>query len=155
VNSWTREGRRPLITHKLREVFMAADRVTVLRHGVVTFSGAVAGQTEETLALAMIGEGVERGHDGEGQAAPIPSESAPAIARFGDVPLKAGDLVGIAAIEGNGQKELLRRIARGDGALGSVALVPEDRTTEGLIPDLSITENLVLGLDEDRSGRAA
>jgi len=142
-------GAAALITHKLREVFMAADRVTVLRHGVVTFSGAVAGQTEETLALAMIGEGVERGHDGERQAAPIPSESAPVVARFGDVPLKAGELVGIAAIEGNGQQELLRRIARGDGALGSVALVPEDRTTEGLIPDLSITENLVLGLDED------
>jgi ABC-type uncharacterized transport system ATPase subunit len=142
-------GAAALITHKLREVFLAADHVTVLRHGVVTYSGAIAGQTEETLARAMIGGAMERWADGASHSAPAPPESAPVVARFGGVPLRAGELVGIAAVEGNGQKELLRGIAQGDGTQGSVALVPEDRTTEGLVPDLSITENLVLGLDQD------
>ncbi len=142
-------GAAALITHKLREVFVAADRVTVLRQGTVRFSGEVDGQTEETLAVAMIGQTVERSATGARQVPPPPSESAPVVAHFGGIPLRAGELVGIAAVEGNGQRELLRSIALDDGAPSSVALVPEDRTTEGLIPDLSITENMVLGLDQD------
>ena len=142
-------GAAALITHKLREVFVAADRVTVLRQGTVRFSGEVDGQTEETLAVAMIGQTVERSATGARQVPPPPSESAPVVAHFGGIPLRAGELVGIAAVEGNGQRELLRSIALDDSAPSSVALVPEDRTTEGLIPDLSITENMVLGLDQD------
>jgi simple sugar transport system ATP-binding protein len=142
-------GAAAIITHKLREVFVAADRVTVLRHGVVTLSGAVSEQTEETLAEAMIGQALQRSADGAPSQAPIPSGSAPIVTHFGGVPLRSGELVGIAAVEGNGQRELLRGIALGQGAPGSVALVPEDRTTEGLILDLSITENLMLGLERD------
>ncbi len=142
-------GAAALITHKLREVFTAADRVTVLRRGTVTFSGAVAGQTEETLARAMIGPTVEPSANPISPAAPSSSGTAPIVTRFGGIPLRAGELVGIAAIERNGQRELLRATRPTDGAQGSVALVPEDRTTEGLIPELSITENLVLGLDHD------
>jgi len=56
-----------------------------------------------------------------------------------------GELVGIAAVLGNGQRELLRSIAVGPGT----AFVPEDRTTEGLIAVMTVTENMVLGLDTD------
>jgi simple sugar transport system ATP-binding protein len=66
--------------------------------------------------------------------------------------LRAGEIVGIAAIEGNGQRELLLAVAgllhplRGRLSVGGpVALIPADRTTEGLIPALTITENVVLG----------
>jgi len=142
-------GAAALITHKLREVFVAADRVTVLRHGVVTFSGTVSGQTEETLAEAMIGQALKQSADVGARPMLIPSASAPIVTHFGGIPLRSGELVGIAAVEGNGQRELLRGIALGQGARGSVALVPEDRTIEGLIPDLSITENLMLGLEQD------
>ena len=141
-------GAAALITHKLREVFVAADRVTVLRQGAVTFSGAVTGQTEDTLARAMIGEAVERSATATSPTTPGSSESPPIVSHFGGIALRAGDLVGVAAVEGNGQRELLRGIALGDRT-GSMALVPEDRTTEGLIPELSITENMMLGLDGD------
>ena len=102
-------GAAALITHKLREVFVAADRVTVLRQGVVTYDGPVAGQTEETLAKAMIGQAREPKTTGATQAAMIPSAPGPIVTRFGEIPLGAGELVGIAAVEGNGQRELLAR----------------------------------------------
>jgi simple sugar transport system ATP-binding protein len=62
-----------------------------------------------------------------------------------------GEIVGVAAVEGNGQRELLRAIAgrahvlRGKLEVAQpVGFIPEDRTTEGLIPELSLTENVVL-----------
>ena len=146
-----------LITHKLDEVLAAADRVTVLRRGVVTYSGPSADQSAATLARAMLGADLPR--------------TAPRVARAGEVvvraeslgvgavhaasfEVRAGEIVGIAAIEGNGQRELLRAIAGLDevgdisGTLrvtGPVSFVSEDRTTEGLISEFSLTENLLLG----------
>jgi len=66
----------------------------------------------------------------------------------------AGEIVGMAAVEGNGQRELLRAVAgiapRADVTVrGAAAFVPEDRAIEGLIPELSLTENIVLGLGSD------
>jgi simple sugar transport system ATP-binding protein len=153
-----RGGAVVLITHKLEEVFAAADRVTVLRRGVVTFSGPTAGQTPATLARAMLG-------------ADLPRAAARAVVR-GDVvvraesftmglvqpvsfEIRAGEIVGVAAIEGNGQRELLRAIGGPEevGATlrvsGPVAFVPEDRTTEGLIPEFSLAENVLLGMVDD------
>ena len=70
--------------------------------------------------------------------------------------IRAGEIVGIAAVEGNGQRELLRAVAgrlqplRGRREVaGPVGFVPEDRTTEGLIPELTLTENVVLGSRAD------
>jgi simple sugar transport system ATP-binding protein len=75
--------------------------------------------------------------------------------REGALAIHAGEIVGVAAVEGNGQRELLRAVAglvhplRGRlEVAGPVAFVPEDRTTEGLIPALSLVENLTLGLGE-------
>ena len=59
------------------------------------------------------------------------------MARVGDLEIRAGEIIGIAGVEGNGQRELLRSIP-------TTAFIPEDRTTEGLIPDFSLTENLAL-----------
>jgi len=70
--------------------------------------------------------------------------------------IRSGEIVGIAAVEGNGQRELLRAVAgrlhplRGRREVaGPVGFIPEDRTTEGLIPTLSLTENVVLGSRAD------
>ena len=67
--------------------------------------------------------------------------------------IRAGEIVGIAAVEGNGQRELLRAVAgrlpllRGRlRVAGPIGFIPEDRTSEGLIPELTLTENVVLGL---------
>jgi len=149
-------GSAVLITHKLAEVFLVADRVTVLRAGRVTLQAPVQGQSPASLAEAMIGRAAargiaelsgtsasgsmrERGHLGRDSVA----------VRVGGIDILAGELVGLAAVLGNGQRELLRALATGNGVAGPVAFVPEDRTTEGLIATMSLTENLMLGLDRD------
>lgn len=159
-------GSVALITHKLPEAFSAADRVTVLRKGAVTYSGPLVGQTERSLAEAMIGEPM-RGGSALAEAATGAAAAAKATASraerpiavrlgTGQITIHAGELVGIAAVEGNGQRELLRAVAglpspmQGQvDAASPAAFVPEDRTTEGLIPQMSVTENLVLGLPDD------
>jgi len=165
-------GSAVLITHKLDEALAAADRVTVLRQGSVVFTGAVAGETPASLARAMIGAGesplpASAGPPaGASSDAPVlvrlhelevPRESGYGIAvRRATLSIGAGEIVGVAAVEGNGQRELLRAVAgrlqplRGRREVaGPVAFIPEDRTTEGLIPSLSLTENIVLGSRHD------
>jgi ABC-type uncharacterized transport system ATPase subunit len=160
-----------LITHKLDEALRAADRVTVLRQGTVTYAGPRDAQTMESLARAMIGPSPDlpfistAGLRREPKASPGPEllrldslevsrESGYGIAvRHGSLAVKAGEIVGIAAVEGNGQRELLRAVAgrimplRGRlEVTRPIGFIPEDRTSEGLIPELSLTENVVLGL---------
>ena len=174
----TNGGAAVLITHKLDEALSAAQRVTVLRQGEVVFTGPVAGQTAVTLAGAMIGDG------GDHLPAPLPGAVPrsgrkelptvePALVRLEGVELPrdgsegiamrdaslsvgAGEIVGIAGVEGSGQRELLRavagRIAPLRGKLSVAAplgYVPEDRSTEGLILELTLTENVVLGSRTD------
>jgi ABC-type uncharacterized transport system ATPase subunit len=160
-----------LITHKLDEALAAADRVTVLRQGSVVFTGPVAGQTTASLARAMMGDAELRaaamltemktspGPDVPGpplvrlDSLEVPREGGFGIAvRRGSLVVYGGEILGLAGVEGNGQRELLRAVAgrllpiRGRlEVAGPVAFIPEDRTTEGLIPELTLTENVVLG----------
>ena len=133
------------ITHKLDEVLASVSRVTVLRRGDVTFAGAIDGCTSASLARAMVGDAaadqlVLLGPPVEVRGA----GGGPVAASERGLEARGGEIVGVAAVEGNGQRELLRAM------LGpSVAFVPEDRTTEGLIGGFSLTENLVLGLSDD------
>jgi len=174
VRSFTAAGGSAvLITHKLDEALLTADRVTVLRQGAVTFAGPVAGQTVESLAYAMIGgdPGVPlTGRTAVRKSEPrssresirldaldVPRESGYGIAlRHGSLSVRAAEIVGVAAVEGNGQRELLRAVAgriaplRGKLQVAQpVGFIPEDRTSEGLIPALSLTENVVLGLGDE------
>ena len=150
-------GAAVLITHKLDEVFQVADRVTVLRNGRVMLAGPLASQSPQSLARAMIG--TELTH--ETAIGALPGEvlvrarglcSGRIVNASFD--LRAGEIIGIAAIEGNGQRDLLRAIAGLQGApveagvlevARPVAFIPEDRTTEGLIPEFTVTENVLLG----------
>ncbi|HEV8600066.1 MAG TPA: ATP-binding cassette domain-containing protein [Gemmatimonadales bacterium] len=153
-------GAVALVTHKLPEVLSAADRVTVLRNGKVTLSAPVEGQSRDSLALAMLGTPASRNVETSEASAPPPSElptlRPSEVCRLGHIVIHAGEMVGVAAVEGNGERELLRSLAgvTGGGPVpaleeGSVAFVPEDRSTEGLIPAMSVAENLVLGLERD------
>jgi len=148
-------GAVALITHKLREVLSVSDRVTVLRRGMVTLRGATSQMTERILAEAMIGdEATGNKQQATGSRQLVTGGRQPATVQIRNIELRAGELVGVAAVEGNGHREMLRALA-GLGAFpgvevtGPVAFVPEDRTTEGLIPAMSITENVVLGLGDD------
>lgn len=164
-------GAAVLITHKLREALAAADRVTVLRRGRVVLAGVAGAQSAAGLAAAMIGESEARADAGHAAAAAVSTGRVPepavlvravdlTIGERGGVPavrgasltVHAGEIVGIAAVDGNGQRELLRAIAGlvvpAGGVLevaDPVAFVPEDRIHEALIPALSLTENYVLG----------
>jgi ABC-type uncharacterized transport system ATPase subunit len=162
-----------LITHKLDEALLAATRVTVLRAGAVTYSGPAAGQSIQTLTQAMIGRSgapvlnapiAEPGSSSKSNAELVkfdalemPRESGYGIAlRQASLVVRAGEILGIAAVEGNGQRELLRAIAgrleplRGRLQVKKpVGFIPEDRTTEGLIPQFTLTQNVVLGSGPD------
>ena len=158
-----------LITHKLDEALRTADWVTALRAGRVTLSGPASAQTPQSLAEAMIGSAAppppgrrravaERAPLVRCEMLDLSREDGRGLALRGvSLTIAAGEVLGIAAVEGSGQRELLRAIAglvrplRGRlDVTGPVAFVPEDRTTEGLIGELALTDNVVLGL-----GRAA
>ena len=163
-----------LITHKLDEALAVADRVTVLRAGQVTLSGPASAESRTSLARAMLGT------DDEPSSRPAVQPSSPAAqpssrpavlhfdhvtilpesgrgpgAREVSLAIRAGEIVGVAAIEGNGQHELLRAaagvLAHAGGSVersGEAVLIPEDRTTEALLPGFTLTENAALGLAE-------
>jgi simple sugar transport system ATP-binding protein len=86
----------------------------------------------------------------------VSRESGYGIAvRHAAMTIQAGEIVGVAAVDGNGQRELLRAVAgrlmplRGRLEVAKpIGFIPEDRTSEGLIPDLNLTENVSLGMDE-------
>ena len=154
-----RGGTVVLITHKLDEVFRAADCVTVLRRGEVTLSDTLHSQTPLSLSRATIGSDLPANrrnavHRGEvlvraDQLVIQGMSAAPT-----SFEIHAGEIVGVAAIDGNGQRELLRAIADVDGArvvggtlavASPVVFIPEDRTTEGTIGVFTLAENLLLG----------
>jgi ABC-type uncharacterized transport system ATPase subunit len=154
VRGFAKEGGAvAFITHKLPEALACADQVTVLRHGTVAFTGPIAGQSADALAGYMLGTSGElaRAAATEPQAVRPHRPGTTVVASFGGTPVFAGDLLGVAAVEGNGQRELLRELAGLSGATSGApaAFIPEDRTTEGIIPELTVTENVVLGLQRD------
>ncbi|MCU0617365.1 MAG: ATP-binding cassette domain-containing protein [Gemmatimonadaceae bacterium] len=173
-----------LITHKLRDALAVADDITVLRRGVRVAHGPVAQFTEASLADAMLGPGERSSRvDAEVREAHTPRAPAADQAREGrDVlhahqvvirdtegitrvrdasfTVHAGEIVGLAAVEGSGQHALLRAMAGllpvAAGRLQSptdVAFVPEDRHRDALLLDASLTENLALRDAGRRSGQ--
>ncbi len=155
-----------LITHRLDEALAAADRVTVLRRGKVVFTAPTAGLTAETLVESMIGDPglLHEPVPGAGPGASAPwriraggiSVRRPGTTRLAVenawISVRAGEIVTIAGVEGSGQQELLRALAGLIPTAGGtlevqqpLAFIPEDRTREGLIPDFTLTENVVLG----------
>ena len=170
------EGKTVLfITHKLREIKAAADMCTVLRRGRVMGTVPVAGTSEAQLAEMMVGRAVSFRVD-KPPARPGPVRlaiehlhvrSARGLPAIKDVSLqvRAGEIVGVCGIDGNGQAELVRAVAglaraeAGRILLGGrdvtalsvkernrlgLGHIPEDRQRHGLILDMRLDENLVL-----------
>jgi simple sugar transport system ATP-binding protein len=172
-----------LITHKLNEAIAVADRVTVLRQGRVVYTGAAADTSGHELTVAMIGEESRATRDTSpvttnshaGSAANGASATKVVLAarhvtvrdergrvRLHDASLDvcAGEIVGVAAVEGAGQWELLRalagRIAVHGGTIerpAQVGFVPEDRHRDAVLLDRSLTENVALRASGRRRGR--
>jgi simple sugar transport system ATP-binding protein len=164
------------ISHKLREVMAVADRVTVLRRGRVTAAGLETAATSAAeLARLMVGREVlfrvEKGQQTPGEVVlavenvrALNDKGLPAL-RGVSLQVRAGEVLGIAGVAGNGQRELaevitgLRPCTGGrvsvhgqeiscrpasEAIRQGVAHVPEDRTGTGSAPNLSLTDNLIM-----------
>ena len=165
------EGRAViLITHKLREALSVADDVTVLRRGRTTLAEPRADVDEDRLVEAMLGQrgvgAMINAPDrtaGDTTIAARDAEIADArgITRVRGVTLgiRSGEIVGIAAVEGSGHRELLRALAgRLPIVAGSldlprhVGFVPDDRHRDALVLDMSLAENFALNGAGARGG---
>ncbi len=162
------------ISHKLDEVLEIADRITVLRRGRVVGETTPAETSKEELAEMMVGRPVlfrlEKPDVKIGE--PVLQIQGLDSGRLHDVDLdvRAGEIVGVAGVEGNGQRELAevliglraaedgRIVLAGEDLAGwsvdrirdfGVAFVPEDRHEQGLVLSMSIWENAVLGRQDD------
>jgi len=170
-----------LITHKLKEIMALCDAVTVMRAGAVVLDAATADTSIDALAQAMVGRRVQMGRAaGAARAdsgAPLLDargldwRDAHGTPRLVDVSLqlRAGEIVGIAGVSGNGQSELLEVLSgmlapqAGTLTLGSLSFthdrwldpeaareaglahVPEDRHRRGLVLPFAAWESAVLG----------
>jgi general nucleoside transport system ATP-binding protein len=173
------EGRTVIfISHKLHEVKAVADRVTVLRAGRTMATVPAAEATPRSLAALMVGREIELAARPEDEARRPADDVVLALDglradgdRGGEalcgvtLEVRAGEIVAIAGVAGNGQRELAetitgirsstagtvavagRKLRGGDPreAIGAgVGFVPEDRLATGVAPSLSLAENLVL-----------
>lgn len=164
-----------LITHKLDEIRAVSDRVTVIRRGKSIETVEIAGATNQDLAEMMVGRSVSFTTD---KKASDPKEvvlsikdlvvnenrGVPAVKEL-SLDVRAGEIVGIAGIDGNGQSELIQAITglrkvksgsitiKGQEVVGlsprkitemQVSHVPEDRHRDGLVLDMTISENIAL-----------
>jgi simple sugar transport system ATP-binding protein len=160
-----------LITHKLREALAIADDVTVLRRGSVVLSGAANAVTLDSVSAALLGGEIELVASSTHEhihGEPVAALDAASFVDARGVTLldratldvRAGEIVGVAAIEGAGQHELLRLLAgREQATTGAVRLpdaigfIPEDRHRDALMLDSSTTENVTLRGANRRRGR--
>jgi general nucleoside transport system ATP-binding protein len=164
------------ITHKLNEVLEIADRISVLRRGKKIDTVSQDGATEEGLARMMVGRDVllrvEKGPAAPGETAleardvHVVDERELEKVRGVSFTVRAGEIVAIAGVDGNGQTELveaitgLRPLASGAIAVGGrefegrvtprtmidagVGHIPEDRHRRGLVLEFNLAENLAL-----------
>ncbi|HEX5801052.1 MAG TPA: ABC transporter ATP-binding protein [Gaiellaceae bacterium] len=176
LRSLTEQGKSIIfISHKLNEVLEIADRVTVLRRGKRVETLSTEGATEEQLARLMVGREVLLQVD-KGVSTPgepllrvedlhVVDDRGLEKVRGLSLDVRAGEIVGIAGVDGNGQSELidaitgLRRAAGGRVVIGDedvsskggmarldagLGHIPEDRQRRGLVLDFSLAENLAL-----------
>ena len=176
-----------LITHKLREIMAATDRVSVMRRGEMVATLDTARTAPPALAELMVGRRVLLRVEKSARAAGAPLLEVDNLSVIDDrgvlrvanvsFTIRAGEIVGIAGVAGNGQSELLETLAgMRRPVLGTMRLagseighdahnphrlrqlgllhVPEDRLRMGLVPAFEAFESAVLGFTDDpRLGR--
>ena len=177
VRAMAADGRTVIfISHKLHEVKAVADRVTVLRRGRSVATVPAAEATPRSLAALMVGREVEIGRpEDDERDAGEPVLELDGVSADGDrgtpalrdvsLNVRGGEIVAIAGVAGNGQRELAdaiagmrplttgrvsvrgRRLRNGDprhAIAAGIAYVPEDRLGTGVAPGLSVAANVVL-----------
>jgi simple sugar transport system ATP-binding protein len=171
------------ITHKLREVLAVCDRVQVLRGGKVVGEARPSdpATTQASLAQMMVGRSVELrvekgpAHPGDVvlqiEGLQVKDDRGQVAVNGLDLEVRAGEIVGVAGVEGNGQRELVEAVCGMRHALAGririgaddstrlnphevahlgVAHIPEDREKHGFISSFSVADNFVLNrFDEE------
>ncbi|WP_321387494.1 ABC transporter ATP-binding protein [uncultured Enterococcus sp.] len=164
-----------LITHKLKEIMAAADSCTIIRRGKVIDTVTVSETTTDTLAEMMVGKTVQFSTE-KTSASPkevllevkdLVVENAHGKNSINHLSfdIKAGEILGIAGVDGNGQTELIeaitgmKKVTSGEILLegqpitnhsprditqAGVSHIPEDRHKYGLVLDFSVSENSIL-----------
>ena len=176
IRNLTKEGKSVIIiTHKLKEIKAAADYCTIIRRGKYIDTVKVSETTEDELAAMMVGREVNFKVDKK-EAKPtsnvleikdlvVKDSRKVSVVDVLSLEVKAGEILGIAGIDGNGQSELvevltgLRKAESGSIKVNSKELlnkkpkdifnngiknIPEDRHKRGLILDFTVAENTVL-----------
>jgi simple sugar transport system ATP-binding protein len=177
LRSMTAQGKSIVfISHKLHEVMDISDRVTVLQKGKVTSAGVrTADVTRSDLARLMVGrEVIFRIEKKQVEAGDVVlsvddlkadnDKGLPAL-RGASLHVRAGEVVGLAGVAGNGQNELAETITGLRKSLGGsvtvhgkevtnqpvklgirhgISLVPADRTLVGTAPNLNVTDNIIM-----------
>ena len=182
MRSLTAQGKGILfISHKLEEVLDISDDITVLTRGCVTGEIATADADRETIIRMMVGETItlptlcskptlssEQMPVLSGRALHARDDRGIATLNGVSVDVHAGEIVGVAVVEGNGQSELaevlagvrgitdgqvlvsgkvISTAAAGDFIKNKIAYVPADRHTVGTVPDFPLYENWILRKD--------
>ena len=164
-----------LITHKLDEIRAVSDRVTVIRRGKSIETVEIAGATNQDLAEMMVGRAVsfkteKKPSNPQETVLSIKNlvveenRGVPAVKGL-SLDVRAGEIVGIAGIDGNGQTELIQAITglrkassgeiliKNQSVIGkkprqitemSVGHIPEDRHRDGMILEMTVAENIAL-----------
>jgi ribose transport system ATP-binding protein len=161
------------ISHRIPEVLSVADRITVLRDGSITALLEAEGVTEGDIVARIVGRELESRFPEKADSRGETRLVARGLRGNGldgvDLELHGGEIVGLAGIDGQGQRDLLRAIAGLAPARGEISIdgrptslrsahaahraginyVPGDRHAEGIFPALTVRENLTVGaLDE-------
>ncbi len=158
-----------LVTHKVGEVLAVSDAVTALRDGAVAGRFTTAGTTAAEIVGAMLGRGLDPVRNPRGAVGAEPVLELRGVplrpGRPVSLSVRSGEIVGVAGVAGNGQRELVDAVLgrgraggevvlRGRPVTGSgvrerralgVAHVPEDRQGTGTAAGLSVAANLALG----------
>ncbi|HEX3824995.1 MAG TPA: ABC transporter ATP-binding protein [Mycobacteriales bacterium] len=180
MRSLAASGRSILfITHKLKEVLALAERITVVRQGRVIGTTTPSESNEQDLATMMVGRNVDlvvrkqKAKPGETvlelSGLTLADDRGVTTVDHVDLTVRAGEIVALAGVQGNGQTELsesllgLQHVSSGTVELdgknitgttpraalrAGIAYIPEDRQLEGLVLGMSISDNLVLDLHD-------
>nr|WP_272917731.1 ATP-binding cassette domain-containing protein [Nocardioides flavescens] len=157
------------ISHRIAEVRRVADRITTLRNGIIRGTAATGTLTDDDIVEMVVGRALEAvfppKHPDQGDVGLRVTGLSGAGFRDVDLVCRRGRIVGLAGVEGNGQREVIRALAGlGSVSAGEVVLqgepltvstpghvarrgvrfIPDDRTSEGLFADLSVRENMTV-----------
>ncbi len=174
IRQWKANGKAIVfVSHRMEEIFQIADRYSVLRNGKTVDAGIMKEITEKELVNRMVGKdtayGYARSEQPKQAEPPKPVRLAAEnirtqVLRGIDLSVRQGELLGLGGLKGQGQRELLLSLfgdLRHEGKViqdgqevnfshprdaikNGIALVPGDRSREGLLSIRSILENLML-----------